>query len=96
MEFASHGRGDGAAKAGLAHARRADEAEDGALDVGLHLAHGQVLEDAFLDLLEVVVVVVEDLLGLDEVDLRLRPLRPGEGHQPVEIRPRHRVLGGRR
>ena len=65
VELAAERRGDGLAEAGLADARRADEAQDRALDVGLHLAHRQVLEDAVLDLLEVVVVVVEDLLGLD-------------------------------
>ena len=72
-----------------------DEAEDGPLDVGLHLAHGQVLEDALLDLLEVVVVVVEDLLGLLDVDLGLRALVPGQRHQPVEVGAGHGVLGGR-
>jgi hypothetical protein len=72
----------------------AHEAENRPLDVGFHLADGQVLEDALLDLLEVVVVVVEDLLGLDEIDLGLRPLRPGQSHEPVEVGARHGVFGG--
>ena len=88
--------GDGPAEAGLAHARRAHEAEDRPLDVGLHLADGQVLEDALLDLLQVVVVVVQDLLGLDEVDLGLRALAPGQRHQPVEVGAGDGVLGGGR
>ena len=94
VELAAHGGGDGLAEAGLAHARRAHEAEDRPLDVRLHLADGQVLEDALLDLLEVVVVVVQDLLGLDEVDLGLRPLAPGQRHQPVQVGAGHGVLGG--
>ena len=97
VELAAHGGGDRLAEDGLAHAGRADEAQDGPLDVGLHLAHGQVLEDALLHLLQVVVVVVEDLLGLDDVDLGLGALAPGQRHQPVEVGAGHGVLGrGRR
>ena len=93
MELASQGGGDRLAEARLAHARRSDEAEDRPLDVGLHLAHGEVLEDAVLHLLEVVVVVVEDLLGLGEVDLDLAALVPGQRDQPVQVGPGDRVLG---
>jgi len=85
MELPSHGRGDGPSERGLAHAGRPHEAEDGPLDVGLHLAHGQVLEDPLLDLLEVVVIVVQDFLGPLDVDLGLRPLVPGQGHEPVQV-----------
>jgi hypothetical protein len=94
VELAAEGGGDGLAEAGLAHARRPHEAEDGPLDVRLHLEHGQVFEDAVLHLLEVVVVGVQDLLGLLEVDLFRGLLAPGQRHQPVEVGPRHGVLGG--
>ena len=49
---------------GLAHAGRPDEAEQRALHLVLQLAHGQVLDDALLDLLQAVVVLVEDPLRL--------------------------------
>ena len=39
-------------------------------------------------------VVVEDFLRLLDVDLGLRPLVPGQRHQPVEVGAGHRVLGG--
>ena len=48
-----------------------DEAEDRAAGVGLELAHGQELEDAVLDLLDVVVVAVEHLARLLEVEVVL-------------------------
>ena len=59
----------------LADAGRADEAEDRALQLLDERLHREVLEDALLDLLEAVVVLVEDLLGLDEVVARPRSCR---------------------
>ena len=46
----------------LADARRADEAQDRPLDVGVQLAHREVFEDAVLRLLEARVIGVEHLL----------------------------------
>ena len=51
-------------EARLADAGRPDEAEHRALELLRERLHGEVLEDALLDLLEAVVVLVEDLLGL--------------------------------
>ena len=81
----------------LPHARRSYEADDGSFDLGLEPQHGQVVEDAFLDLVEVVVVLVQDRLGFVEVDFQLADLAPGQDHQPVEVGPRDVVIdrGGR-
>jgi len=49
-EFAADGARDRLAERGLAHAGRADEAEDRALAFGVELAHGQEFENALLDL----------------------------------------------
>ena len=76
-ELAAERAGDRAAERGLADARRADEAEDRAAGVRLQLAHGEVFEDALLDLLEVVVVLVEHL-----------PARAGGRGRPRRRRPR--------
>ena len=59
-ELAAERAGDAAAERGLADAGRSDEAEDRALHVGLQAADREVVEDAVLDLLEAVVVLVED------------------------------------
>ena len=67
-ELAPGRLGDALAERGLAHAGRADEAQDRALARRIQLAHREVLEDALLDLLEAVVVLVEDAPRLGDVD----------------------------
>src|ERR1051325_7748584 len=57
LELAPRGARDGLAERGLADSRRADEAEDRALAGRIELAHGEMLEDATLDLLKAVVVL---------------------------------------
>ena len=75
-ELAARGLGDRLAERGLADAGRADQAEDRALQLRRARLHRQVLEDPLLDLLQAVVVVVEHLLGLDDVVLDLAALPP--------------------
>ena len=62
-ELAPERPGDALAKRGLADTRWTGEAEDRAAAVVLQAAHGQVVENAVLDLLEVVVVLVQNPLG---------------------------------
>ena len=66
-ELAAGRARDRLAERGLADAGRPDEAEDRALELLDERLHGEVLEDALLDLLEAVVILVEDLLGLADV-----------------------------
>ena len=96
LELAAQRLGDRFAEAGLADAGRADEAEDRPRRVGLELAHGQVLEDAVLDLFEVVVVGVEHLAGMGDVEVVLGLDRPGQLDQPLEVGADDAVLGGGR
>ena len=70
-ELAVQGPGDGLGDGGLAHAGRADQADDGALQfIGGHGAHRQVFDQAALDLLHAVVIGLEDPAGLLDVDIR--------------------------
>ena len=80
----------------LADAGRPDEAQDRAGEVVLELRDGEVLEDAVLDLLEVVVVLVENSPRVLQVEVVLRDLVPGQRDQPVEVRADDAVLGRRR
>ena len=80
---------------GLADPRGTDEAEDGPLHGRVELAHREVLENAVLGLVEPAVVVVEHLPGAREVDDLVGPGVPGEDDEPVEVGPRHGVLGRR-
>ena len=96
LELAAHRLGDAVAEARLAHAGRADEAQDRPVQVVLEPAHGQELEDAVLDLLEVVVVAVEDLAGVRHVQVVLAVHVPGQGDDPVQVRADDGVLGALR
>src|SRR5207302_2990221 len=71
-ELAPGRPGDALAERGLANAGRTDEAKDRALARRIELAHREVLEDAPLDLVEPVMVVIEDAACLRNVDLGCR------------------------
>ena len=92
-ELAAHGLRDALAQRGLAHAWRADEGEDGAPDGVRERAHREVLEDALLDLLQAVVVLIEDARCLLDVQLVLAGHVPGQAHEPVDIGPDDPDLG---
>ena len=62
-EFAARGLRDRFAERGLADARRSDEAQDRALHLAGALLHREIFEDAFLDLLEAVMIVVQHVFG---------------------------------
>src|SRR5262249_60371874 len=75
-EFAAGGARDTLPERGLAYARRADEAQNRALAVGIELAHREILENAPLDLGKPVMVLVEDaprFADVDGVGVKLRP-----------------------
>ena len=91
-ELAAERAGDRLADGGLAGAGRADQGQDGAGALVLgdaallpQLAHGQVLDDAVLHVVEAVVVGVEDLARVRRVEPLLGALRPRHGEQPVEV-----------
>ena len=54
-----------------------------------------MLQETILDLAEPPVILVEHRAGAGQVDVVLRLLLPGQRDEPLEIRPRHRVLRGR-
>ena len=99
-ELASERTGDRLADRGLAGAGRADEGQDRAgllvrLDPALlaQLAHGDVLDDPVLDVLEARVVGVEHLARVRGVEPLLGALAPRHGEDPVEVVADHRGLG---
>ena len=62
-ELAAGRLGDRLAERGLADAGRADQAQDRPGQLVGALLHGEILDDALLDLLQAVVIGVEDLLA---------------------------------
>jgi hypothetical protein len=92
-EVTPHGPCDGAPERRLADAGRPDETEDGALGVGRELAHGEELEDALLDLLEVVVVGIEHFAGGRDIELVFGLLRPRQLGHPFDVGPNQVAVG---
>jgi hypothetical protein len=92
-ELARHRTRDRLAERRLAHAGRADEAQDRPLHVALQLADGQILDDALLDLVEIVVVFVESFARLDGIDPVGSRHAPRHVQDPVDVRAEHLVLG---
>jgi hypothetical protein len=78
-EVASRGFGDGPAKRGLTDTRRPDEAEDRPLHLAGAFLHGEIFEDPLFDLFEAVVLVVELVLGFDQIGLDVLARAPWQG-----------------
>ena len=100
-ELAAHRARNRAAQAGFAHAGRPYKAQDRATWVGRQAqallaqrAHGQVFQNARLDTLKVVVVLVEHLLGVRDIELVVAVLFPGQCQQGFEVGANHAILGG--
>ena len=88
--------GDRLAERGLAHAGRAHQAQDRRLHLVDARLHRQVLDDALLDLLQAVVVLVEDLLRALDVLGDLRLLLPRQVDEGLDVVAHHGRLGRHR
>ena len=70
-KVAVHAGGNGARNGGFADTRRADQADDLALDIRIELADGQNFQNALLDLFQTVMVMVQHLAGVGLVQIVL-------------------------
>ncbi len=85
-EFAAERTRDGLAERSFADTWRPHEAKDWPLHAGLKFLHRQVIEDALLHLLQVVVVFVQNLVRFRDIDFRAaRRLAPRQGSHPFEV-----------
>src|SRR5439155_7591017 len=100
-ELASEGAGYGLAERRLADTRGTDQREDGARAASgrgaeppllAELAHGQILEDALLHVLQSGVVLVEDPAGLGDVEVVLAADVPRHVEEPVQVGPAPALL----
>ena len=92
-ELAPRGLGDRAPQRGLAHARRADEAQDRPLQLGRARLHRQIFDDPLLDLFQPVVIGVQNRLRGTQILFHARFHAPRHAQQPVEIIAHHGRLG---
>ena len=95
-ELAARRLGDRLAERGLADAGRPDEAQDRPRQLVGALLHGEIFDDALLDLVEAEMIGVEDRLRGRQVLLDLRALLPRDRQQPVEIVAHDRRFGRHR
>ncbi len=102
-ELSAQRAGDGSPQRSLARSRGAYEVEDGALgllgcfsffSLQAQLAHRQVLQDALLYFLKVIVVLVQYLAGTIDIQVVISAHLPGKADQPIQVGLDDRVLGG--
>ncbi len=95
-ELAPRGMADGHRQRSLADARGPDKTENRALGIFHKLADGQEFQDALLDFLQAVMLVIENLFGGTDVADFLGSLLPRHRQQPIEIIAAHGRFGGHR
>src|SRR2546426_8539285 len=93
-ELAAGGARDALPERGLAHAGRADEAQNRTLAVGVELAHREIFENTPLDLGKPVMILIQDPTRFGDVDGVGVEFRPGQVDEPIQICPDHPVFGG--
>ena len=84
-ELASHCARNRRAERGLANTWGTHKTENRCTLLGGETAHGEIVEDALLDLLKTVVVMLKHRLRLCHIDVLLRRLVPREFGEGVEI-----------
>ena len=78
---------------GLAYAGRTNEAQNRCLQTIDSLLHGQILDDALLDLLQPIVVRVQHFDRVGEILVDLALLLPWKSEQRVDVVAHDRSLG---
>src|SRR5690349_2671346 len=95
LELNSERTRDALTERGLADARGPDETQDRTAAFRIELAHREVLENAPLDLIQPVVILIEHASRTLDVDRLVVELRPGHGSHPVDPRAEHGILAAR-
>ena len=88
-ELAIGGACDRSAQRGLAHARGAYQAQDGALQLAHPLLYREIFEDAFLDLLQPVMILFQHVFSLGQVAPDLGAFFPRYADQPIDVIAHH-------
>ena len=88
-KFAVGGAGDAHGDARFTGARRANQAEQPAFELRAELTDGEVFQDAFLDLVQAKMILVQDLSGLVNIQRFLGFDAPGQLEDRVQITAQH-------
>src|SRR5438034_1018145 len=89
-KFAAQRIGNRLAKAGFAHTRRPEKTEDRAVPLRIKFAHSQIFDQPFLYLFQIVMVAIEDLLGLIEIKVVLAQFVPWKIGNDLDVTNNHR------
>ncbi len=94
VELAAHRPRHSLAQRSLAHARRADKAEDRPFGLRVQLAHCKKFKDALLDLLQAEVIFIQHCRRFDQVKQISRGLLPRQVNNPLNVGADDVGLGG--
>src|SRR5438093_4286301 len=89
-KFAAQRIGNRLAKAGFAHTWRPEETEDRAVPLRIKFAHSQIFDQPFLYFFQIVMVAIEDLLGLFEIKVVFAQLIPWKIGNDLDVTDNHR------
>ncbi len=93
LELTAQRPGDGLSERSFSDPRRPDETENRRLGRRIEFHDAEVFENAFFDVLQIVVVLVEDLPGAADVEDVLRLRRPRQLEDEFEISARDVIIG---
>src|SRR5436190_4752937 len=89
-KFATQRIGNRLAKAGFPHTRRPEKTEDRAVSSWIKFAHSQIFDQPFLYFFQIVMVAIEDLLGLIEIEVVFAQLIPRKIGNDLDVTDNHR------
>src|SRR6185295_4403133 len=78
---------DRTAERRLADPRRSDEAKNRSFNFADEALDGEILENAFFDLLQSEMVFFEDFFGFVDIELVVREFVPRQAQNPVDVIP---------
>ena len=84
-EFPSQRVGNRLTQARLAHARRPDKTQNRPVSFRIQFAYGQIFDQTALDLFEIVMIAIEDLLGLIEIEVVLAEFVPRQIGDDLDV-----------
>src|SRR5690606_24046974 len=84
-EFSVGGAGDGLPKRRFSYARRPDQTQNRRFKFVDALLHRQVLDNAFLDFLEPIMISIQNFLGISNGIVNATTLAPWQANQRIDI-----------
>src|SRR5947207_14157395 len=91
-ELAPECSGNRTAQLSLSDTGRSDKAKDWAFHGGLQATDRKIIQNAVLDFLQIVVIGIQDFLGLGNVNFTAGGLGPRQNGKPLDVIPGDAVV----